>query len=106
MDERIRNLMLERGQPHLLLEVDDPDLEERLLIGLQTLFREMEGVRDAIGRTVIRNLKTMARMGTYFEEHVQRQFPDLPLRTGLLSWEDYLPPLSPGLCKLIETYGG
>ena len=31
MDERIRNLMRERGHQHLLLTVDDPDLEPKLL---------------------------------------------------------------------------
>jgi polysaccharide pyruvyl transferase WcaK-like protein len=106
MDERIRNLMADRGHSHLLLEVDDPDLEERLYLVLQHLFREMETVRDGIGRAVVKNLKTMARMGQYFEEHVQRRYPEFPIRTGLLTWEDYLPPLSPVLRKLVETYGG
>ncbi len=106
MDERIRNLMHERGHPHLLLEVDDPELEERLVVVLQHLLREMESVRDAMGRTVVKNLQAMARMGMYFEEHVRRQLPEFPLRTGLLSWEDYLPPLSPALCELVEKYGG
>jgi len=106
MDERIRNLMADRGHSHLLLEVDDPDLEERLYLVLQHLFREMESVRDGIGRAVVKNLKTMARMGQYFEEHVQRRYPEFPIRSGLLTWEDYLPPLSPVLRKLVETYGG
>ena len=104
MDERIRNLMHDRGHPHLLLEVDDPDLDERLFVMLQRLLREREGVREGIGRTVVKNLKTMARMGIYFEDHVRRRFPEFPLRTGLLSWEDYLPPLSPCLRQLAETY--
>ena len=30
MDERIRNLMRERGHEHLFLTVDDPDLEPKL----------------------------------------------------------------------------
>jgi polysaccharide pyruvyl transferase WcaK-like protein len=105
MDERIRNLMRERGQPQLVLEVDDPDLEERLLGVLQHLVRDTETVRDGIGRTVVRNLKAMARMGQHFEEHVQRRYPEFPIRTGLLTWEDYLPPLSPALRRLVETYG-
>jgi len=45
----------------------------------------------------------MARMGVYLEENVQRRYPDFPVRTGKLSWEDYLPPLSPTLCRLAET---
>jgi polysaccharide pyruvyl transferase WcaK-like protein len=106
MDERIRNLMRERGQPHLVLEVDDTDLEEKLHLVLRDLLREMESIRDGIGRTVVRNMKAMARMGTYFEEHVQQRYPEFPIRTGLLSWEDYLPPLSPTLRQLAETYGG
>ncbi len=104
MDERIRNLMRERGTPNLSLEVDDPDLEQRLLAAMETLVREAEPIRDGIGRTVVRNLKVMARMGVYLEEHVQRRYPEFPVRSGLLSWEDYLPPLSPNLRKLAEAY--
>ena len=50
-----------------------------------------------MGRTVARNLQMMARMGVYFEERVARQYPDFPIRTGVLGWEEYLPPLSPAL---------
>jgi polysaccharide pyruvyl transferase WcaK-like protein len=106
MDERIRNLMHERGHQHLLLTVDDPDLEERLRGVLDRLCREREAVAAGIGRSVVRNLRTMARMGVYFEDHVQQRYPEFPFRSGQLSWEDYLPPLSPGLQKLVEAYGG
>ncbi|MGH9532166.1 MAG: polysaccharide pyruvyl transferase family protein [Terriglobales bacterium] len=106
MDERIRNLMHQRGHQHLLLTVDDPDLEEKLRGVLDRLCREREAVAAGIGRGVVRNLKTMARMGVYFEEHVQQRYPEFPFRSGQLSWEDYLPPLSPGLQKLVETNGG
>jgi len=37
MDERIRNLMNERGHPELLMNVDDPDLEARTLTALELL---------------------------------------------------------------------
>jgi polysaccharide pyruvyl transferase WcaK-like protein len=103
MDERIRNLMHERGHEHLLLDVDDPDLEDKLLIVMRTLQKDQEQIRDGIGRTVAKNLKMMARMGVYFEQHVQRRYPEFPVRTGIRSWEDYLPPLSPNLRKLVET---
>jgi polysaccharide pyruvyl transferase WcaK-like protein len=106
MDERIRNLMRERGHEHLLFEVDDAELEDKLFVALETLCREGDAIRDGIGRTVVKNVKLMARMGTYFEEHVARRFPELPLRSGQLSWEDYLPPLSPSLSKLLEEFGG
>jgi polysaccharide pyruvyl transferase WcaK-like protein len=106
MDERIRNLMHERGHDHLLLNVDDEDLEEKLVLMMKTLEREHESVRDGIGRTVARNLKVMARMGVYFEQHVQQRYPEFPVRGGVLSWEDYLPPLGPRLRRIVEEYGG
>ena len=92
MDERIRNLMREREQKDLLLEVGDPDLSEKLILILHKLLKDAEGLRSAIGRTVVRNLKVMARMGVYFQEHVQLRYPEFPIRLGPLSWEDYLPP--------------
>jgi len=104
MDERIRNLMRERGHEDLLMNVDDPDLEPRLLAAMDKLCREREAIADAIARTVVRNLKVMARMGIYFEEEVQRRYPDFPTRRGEWSWEDYLPPVSPGLRHLMEAY--
>jgi polysaccharide pyruvyl transferase WcaK-like protein len=105
MDERIRNLMRERGHQELLMNVDDPDLEARLSIALDKLSQESEAIAAGIGRTVVRNLKVMARMGVYFEEEVQRRYPDFPTRRGEWSWEDYLPSMSPGLHHLIEAYG-
>ena len=104
MDERIRNLMRQRGHEHFLLEVDDAELEEKLFASLQRLCRERESVRDGIGRTVARNLQLMARMGMYFEQIVAQRYPEFPLRPGTLSWEDYLPPLSENLRKIAETY--
>jgi polysaccharide pyruvyl transferase WcaK-like protein len=104
MDERIRNLMRERNHHDLLLEVDDPQLASKLVIILNKLLIDTESIREGIGRTVVRNLKVMARMGVYFQEHVQARYPEFPTRTGRLSWEDYLPPLSPGLNYLVEAY--
>jgi polysaccharide pyruvyl transferase WcaK-like protein len=104
MDERIRNLMRERGHEHLLLTVDDPDLEPKLFHVMETLFREADSVRDGIGQTVVRNLKVMARMGTLLEDVVARTYPEFPIRSGVFSWEDYLPPLSKGLVQLAGRY--
>jgi len=104
MDERIRNLMRERGHSHLFLTVEDADLESKLLQVMETLVAEVEAVREGIGRTVVRNLKVMARMGTYLEGAVRQTYPEFPLRQGVLSWEDYLPPLSENLVKLVERY--
>jgi polysaccharide pyruvyl transferase WcaK-like protein len=104
MDERIRNLMRERGHEDLLMNVDDADLEPRLLAALEKLCKERESVANGIGKTVVRNLKVMARMGVYFEEAVQRRYPDFPTRKGEWGWEDYLPPMSAGLRQLAETH--
>jgi polysaccharide pyruvyl transferase WcaK-like protein len=104
MDERIRNLMRERGHQHLLLTVDEPDLEPKLLQMMEALFDEADSVREGIGRTVVSNLKVMARMGTILEDAVRSTYPEFPLRSGVLSWEDYLPPLGGGLRELAGRY--
>jgi len=102
MDERIRNLMRERGHTDLLLEVDDPDLEAKLVAVSARLLDDRESICDGIAGSVVRNLKTMARMGVYFEANVAARYPEFPVRSGLHHWEDYLPPLSPTLRKLVE----
>jgi polysaccharide pyruvyl transferase WcaK-like protein len=105
MDERIRNLMRERGHPELLMTVDDPELEAKLLVALNHLASEGERIADGIARTVVKNLKVMARMGVFFEEEVQRRYPQFPTRTGEWSWEDYLPPMNSSLKQLVSAYG-
>jgi hypothetical protein len=57
-----------------------------------------------MGRTVVRNLKMMARMGTFLEDAMRRTYPDFPLRSGIFSWKDYLPPLNNDLLSLVERY--
>jgi polysaccharide pyruvyl transferase WcaK-like protein len=104
MDERIRNLMNERGHQHLFLTVDEPDLEPKLLNMMETLVAEADSVRDGVAKTAVRNLKVMARMGTFLEDAVHRAYPEFPLRSGVLSWENYLPPLSKNLSALVERY--
>jgi len=104
MDERIRNLMRERGHQHLLLTVDDPDLEPKLAQVMESLVIEADAIRDSIGKTVVSNLKSMARMAIFLEDEVRRTYPEFPLRQGVLSWEDNLPPLNQTLRKLVEIY--
>ena len=104
MDERIRNLMRERGHQHLLLNVDDADLEPKLLQVMETLVTEADEIRDSIGRTVVSNLKAMSRMAVFLEDEVRRTYPEFPLRQGVLSWEDNLPSLNETLRKLAVEY--
>lgn len=106
MDERISNLMRERGHPQLLMRVDESGLDDKIVTALRALDDQTDEIRDAIRSTVARNLQTMARMGVYLEEQIARRFPEFPLRSGLVGWEQYLPPLSPQLCSLLETQSG
>jgi hypothetical protein len=104
MDERIRNLMGERGHAHLVVEADDSQLEPKLLEVLDRLTMDPEAIADAIGRTVVKNLKAMSQMGVYLEEEVRQRHPNFPGLGDKRSWEEYLPPLGPNLCSLIEKY--
>ncbi|MGB7438173.1 MAG: polysaccharide pyruvyl transferase family protein [Candidatus Acidiferrum sp.] len=104
MDERIRNLMRERGHAHLLLNVEDPDLGPKLAQVMDRLVIDADEIRDSIGHTVVSNLKGMARMAAFLEDEVRKTYPEFPLRKGVLSWEDNLPPLSKELIDLVEQY--
>jgi hypothetical protein len=104
MDERISNLMEQRGHSHLLAGIDDPDLQPRIVQMLEALLRDREAIAQAVGRTVTCNLKEMARMGVYFEQQVQQRYPEFEIRGGIRGWEDYLPPLSPTLHGLLEEH--
>jgi hypothetical protein len=35
---------------------------------------------------------------------MRNTYPEFPLRQGVLSWQDYLPPLSENLLRLVERY--
>jgi len=48
----------------------------------------------------------MARMGVFLERAVHQRYPEFPVRSGVHSWEEYLPPLSGNLQRLVETYEG
>ena len=104
MDERIQNLLRDRGHENLLLTVEDPNLEAKLFTVMETLSNDAENIRQGIGGCVVRNLKTMARMGMYLERAVQERYPEFPTRSGVRGWEEYLPPLSPNLEKLLDKY--
>jgi polysaccharide pyruvyl transferase WcaK-like protein len=104
MDQRIRNLMCERGHSDLVLEADDPQLGPKLVDVLDRLTKHRETISDGIGRTVVNNLKRMAKMGQYFEQGVRECYPDFPARHESHSWENYLPPLGPNIRLLIEQY--
>jgi hypothetical protein len=105
MDERLRNLLLERGHGELLLEATDPDLEGKVDGALERLWLQREEIRLATGRAVVVHLRRMAKMGAIFEGEVARRYPEFPVRSGIVPWEEYLPPLSPALRHLVDEFG-
>ncbi len=105
IDERIRNLMRERGQSDLAVDASDEALEPKLLAGLERCWTDADAVKAGIARTVVENLHRMAQMGKGFLQHVRARHPELAARDDHRSWEDYLPPLAPGLKALLAQHG-
>jgi len=102
MDERIRNLMNDRGQPELSLEVEDDDLTEKLLANLRRLHREPEETRDAIKRMLPGQLKLMGQMGIDFMDELCRIYPEFPRQDRPRDWRAHLPPLPKFLEPMLE----
>jgi polysaccharide pyruvyl transferase WcaK-like protein len=105
MDERIRNLLTDRGHADLVLEASDPELEGKIDGVLERLWIGRDEIRLATGRAVVSHLRRMAKMGAIFETEVARRYPEFPVRGGVVAWEDYLPPLSPAMRHLVDEFG-
>ncbi len=105
MDERIRNLLVERGHGDLVLDAGDPGLEGKVEGVLERMWLHRDEIRLATGRAVVVHLRRMAKMGAIFESEVARRYPEFPTRSGIVPWEDYLPPLSPLLRHLVDEFG-
>ncbi len=108
MDERIRNLMADRGTPELCLTVDDPDLAAQVDRTLERLWTDGEALADGIGRCVVANLERMGFMGQVFADHVRERHPAFPLRAGLGRNGDpwsHLPSLPPEVEALVSRHG-
>lgn len=107
MDERIRNLMGDRGQRELALEVDDPALDEHLLAAMERSWAERDAMRTAIERSVAGHLVRMGEMGMHLVDRVRQHHPRFPLRAGLGVGGDplsHLPPLAPLQRSIVERY--
>lgn len=105
MDERIRNLMADRGQPELALECDDADLHDRLVPAMEAALADPEAMRAGIEGSVARNLLAMGRMGAWVVEHVRHKHPRMKIRAGLgdaSKPELHLPPLPDAQARLLE----
>jgi len=104
MDERIANLMDDRGTPELALRVDQPALGRAVHTTLTKLHDDAEPLRAGIAETVVENLERMGRMGQVFVDHLRERHPGFPLQEELGLHGDpwaHLPPLSEALHRLI-----
>ena len=104
MDERIRNLMIDRGTPELALDVDDPALAQGIHTALERVWSDPDTIRHGIGATVVRNLGVMGVMGKLLATHVQQRLGGFPLPDGMGRHGDawhHLPELSPRLKALV-----
>jgi len=104
MDERLRNLFVDRGTPEFLLQVDEDGLEENLLLALRRLVRESPAVAEAIGRFIPSQLRLMGQMGIDLVRETAAIYPDLPRRQVPESWEYFLPSLPPLVEALLDRY--
>ncbi|MEM7606588.1 MAG: polysaccharide pyruvyl transferase family protein [Myxococcota bacterium] len=105
MDERIRNLMIDRGSPELALEVEDPDLQAHLLEVLEQLVREEESLRVGIDACVHKNLQRMGEMGMILVDYVRARHSEFPFRPELGEAGDpwaHLPSLPPVVEALVQ----
>lgn len=105
MDERIRNLMNDRGHPDLFLEVDEDDLGDKVLAMLERLEAQSEQISEDIAKVIPQQLALMGQMGIDFMDEVVRVYPEFPRRELPRTWQAHLPPLSPHLQGLLERYG-
>ncbi len=106
MDERIRNLMLDRGTPELALEVDDPELAARVDVALETLITEPDRIKASIDGCVVDNLERMGQMGIDLVEFVKAHHPEFPFAEGLGRGGDpfaHLPSLPPHLAEQVAA---
>ncbi|MCA9112457.1 MAG: hypothetical protein KDA52_21050, partial [Planctomycetaceae bacterium] len=104
MDERLDNLMHDRGHRHLLMNVAQPDLEQRLYTVLEKLRQDREQIQDEISATVVRHLGMMSKMGCRLLGHIGDRYPEFADLKPNRSWEGYLPPLSEQLHRQIEIH--
>jgi len=104
MDERIHNLLNDRGHQELLMRVDSDNLGDRVLTAMRTAHDERERISQEVRAFVPGQIRMMGQMGMDFEDEVLRVYPDFPRRDVPRSWEHYVPELSPLLTKLVETH--
>lgn len=104
MDERIRNILNERGHQHLLLTVDEPELESKLGDILETLYNDSDKISHEIGKIIPKQLRLMGEMGMAFEDEVRRLYPEFPFKQRNRVWSEYIPSVDPNIEKLMGRF--
>lgn len=104
MDERLRNLLYDRGTPEYLLKVDEENLGEKLLTLLRRIDGASEQVSDTLGRFIPSQLRLMGQMGIDLSREISRIYPEFPRRNVPEHWENFLPPLPPLVERLMNQY--
>jgi polysaccharide pyruvyl transferase WcaK-like protein len=101
MDERLKNLLDDRGHARLCVRVDDPDLATRIGDALRALDARREEVAAEVKATLPGQLEQLGRMGLAFAAHVRARYPELP--PGPATWRQALPPLAPSIEALLAS---
>ncbi|MCC6273457.1 MAG: polysaccharide pyruvyl transferase family protein [Deltaproteobacteria bacterium] len=104
MDERITNIMAERGHGRLLLKVDEADLEGKLLDILGRFESESMAVAKDIAKALPRQLELMGKMGMSFMDEVLRVYPEFPARKVARKPENFLPEIPAELREVLEKH--
>ncbi|MFT3925983.1 MAG: polysaccharide pyruvyl transferase family protein [Myxococcales bacterium] len=104
MDERITNLMSDRGHADLMLGVEDDQLGDRLHETMVRLEARTAEVAKDIERFVPTHLKMLGQMGIDLEDEVARVYPEFPRVARVRSWEQYLPTPAPSVQKMLENH--
>ncbi len=105
MDERIRNLMNDRGHQDLFFEVDEEHLADKVLNMMHRLVDEADRIRDGIARALPRQLELMGGMGIDFADEVVRTYPEFPRKDLPRDPWANLPPLPPAVQEVLARIG-
>ena len=103
MDERLYNIFEECGHvDDYYFSTEEPELGEKLLPVMEKLWKNREKVSEEVRQSVPRYLKTMADMGTFFREFVEKSFPGIELGTPPANWRECLPEFHEGLKDILS----
>jgi polysaccharide pyruvyl transferase WcaK-like protein len=104
MDERVVNIMGERGDGELCMSVEDGDLCGRIGRVLERMEDDEDRVVEHIGRATVEQIRRMGNMGLRVRDEICSVYPEFGQAAENTRWEDSLPPLSSRMKCLISTF--